>query len=126
MGIVDQLQQAKAIIRAVQEHLHQLVDDVLQQPIPGVRSITEDPNCIVVSLGSLRATGNLCLDPRMYDAREQRKEILRMIDNEEPMYALDTLRELCSTGRSSSRYFRDIRIHPDVIRRLDVIMKKAV
>ena len=119
MRITDQLQQAEAIVRAAREHLRQSVDEALQKPVPGTRQLMTDPNCIMISLSSIRASRDLCLAPEAYDVTEQRRAILRMIDSAEPAYALQIIKELCDTGRTTSKYLRDVRLHPDVIRRLN-------
>ena len=125
MNIQEELQKAKDIINRVRDSLGTIVEAGLQRPIDGVTELSDSPRCFSVRFSDVAKSGDLCLAPSFYDVREQRSAILSIIKNEDPMYAISVLKELCATGRSTSKYFKDVRFNPQVLKKLNAILDEV-
>lgn len=126
-SLKEELQKARETIQKVKECLSSLVEDALQNPIPGVNVVvvSDSLRVFTVSLKNITSSGDLCLAPSHYDVKEQKDAVLALIDGEDPLYAIAAIWELCSTGKSGSKYFKNVRFHPDVLNRLNEIIKEV-
>lgn len=125
MNIQEELKKAEEIVNRVRDTLGTIVEEGLQKPIDGVTELSDKPRCFSVRFSDIIRSKDLCLAPSFYDSREQRDAILSLIKNEDPMYAISTLQELCNTGKSASKYFKDVRFNPQVLEKLDAILKEV-
>lgn len=126
MNVKEELRKAQEIVNRVRDSLASIVEEGLQAPIDGVTELCDSPRVFSVRFSDIKRSKDLCLAPSFYDVREQRTAILSLIKNEEPMYAISTLQELCDTAKSTSKYFKDVRFNPQVLEKLGVILRDAV
>ena len=125
MNIQEELQKAKDIVNRVRDSLSTIIEEGLQNPIEGVTELCDSPRVFSVRFSDVMGSKDLCLAPSFYDVREQRNAVLSLIRNEEPMYAISIMKELCQTGKSTSRYFKDIRFNPQVLEKLNAILDEV-
>lgn len=113
------IQEAEKILADIKREIADVIDAGLSPQISGIDVKSTKPFVCVVMASSLNSW---CQDE--YNSEAQRDSILKMVEASDPIYAIRVLRELVDQrGKSSSKYLKDIHFHPEILRRIDLILQ---
>lgn len=117
-SLKEKLDAIKAMNDSIRADMIAAIREALKDAIPDVTTISESPRCFTVKASTIFNDPFLRLCPSQYDIVEQRDAIVNVINGLDPEKALDTITELCESGKSKSKYLEDIVFHPSVLEKL--------
>ena len=123
MKITQSLSQIRLLLDSIRAELRDAVESNLTE-IRDAKTVSVNPSVFLVKMSTIAKMPDLCLAPSMYSLSEQKRAVLRLIDETDPEYAIECLRELVHTGKSKSSYLADIRFHPDTLKSINIIMEE--